>query len=45
MTIVGYQYYIQQARVKAVQAALLENAHFLERFYQQRQSFKQNAHK
>ena len=43
MGVIMYQYYVQQARVKAVQAALLENAHFLERFYGQRHSFKQDV--
>ena len=45
MGIIMYQYYVQQARVKAVQAALLENAHFLERFYGQRHSFKQDVNR
>ena len=43
MAMAMYQHHVKQARVRAMQAALLENAQFLERFYGQQRSFKQNA--
>lgn len=38
-----YRDYVRDARLREVQAALLENALFLERFYRQRGSFKLNS--
>lgn len=39
----AYTHHVRQARIQAARAALLENAHFMERFYQQHHSFKQTS--
>lgn len=38
-----YQKYIKDARLQSARTALLQNAHFMERFYQQNRSFKQTS--
>lgn len=43
IAIESYQIYIRHARLSQVHAALLQNAHFMERFYQQNRSFKQTS--
>ncbi|PSJ81165.1 type IV pilin protein [Neisseria iguanae] len=41
----AYQSYIKNADLRAAQAALVQNAQFMERFYQQKGSFKQTSTK
>ncbi len=43
LSLPAYDRYIRHTQLQAARAALLENAHFLERFYQQHKSFKQNS--
>ncbi|MFC3873619.1 type IV pilin protein [Neisseria musculi] len=43
IAVPSYQKYIRDARLNHVRAVLLQNAHFMERFYQQRRSFKQTS--
>lgn len=40
-----YSNYIEKARISAVRSALLENAHFMEKFYLQNGTFKQTSTK
>ena len=40
-----YRNYIEKARISAVRSALLENAHFMEKFYLQNGTFKQTSTK
>ena len=40
-----YRNYIEKARMSAVRSALLENAHFMEKFYLQNGTFKQTSTK
>lgn len=40
-----YSNYIEKARISAVRSALLENAHFMEKFYSQNGTFKQTSTK
>ena len=39
----SYQKYIENTKLQEVRAAMLENAQFLERFYQKNGSFKQSS--
>ncbi len=39
----AYQIYIKKADLRAAQAALVQNGQFMERFYQQKGSFKQTS--
>lgn len=39
----AYDQHIRQTRLQSARAALLENAHAMERFYQQHKSFKQTS--
>ncbi|WP_373752780.1 type IV pilin protein [Neisseria weixii] len=39
----AYQSYIKKADLRAAQAALVQNGQFMERFYQQKGSFKQTS--
>ncbi|EGZ47281.1 type IV pilin protein [Neisseria wadsworthii] len=38
-----YSNYVRDARIAEVQGALIENAHFMEKFYLQHHSFKRNS--
>lgn len=39
----AYQIYVKKADLRKAQAVLMENAHFMERFYLQKGSFKQTS--
>ncbi|UOO81281.1 prepilin-type N-terminal cleavage/methylation domain-containing protein [Uruburuella testudinis] len=39
----AYEKHIRRTELQAARTALLENAHFMERFYQQHRSFKQTS--
>lgn len=41
----SYRNYVEKAKINAVRAALLENAHFMEKFYLQNGRFKQTSTK
>ncbi len=41
--IPAYLHYARRAKLQNAHSALLENAHFMERFYQQHRSFKQTS--
>lgn len=39
----AYQSYVQKTRLQAARAAMLENAHFMEKFYRQKGRFKKTS--
>ncbi|OSI08866.1 pilin [Neisseria animaloris] len=43
IAIPSYLHHIQNGNLQRAHAALLENAHFMERFYQQNRTFKQTS--
>ncbi len=43
ITVPAYQKYVRDTRLNHARTVLLQNAHFMERFYQQHRSFKQTS--
>lgn len=43
IAVPAYQKYIRDTRLQHARTVLLQNAHFMERFYQQNRSFKQTS--
>lgn len=43
IAVPGYQKYVRDIRLNHARTVLLQNAHFMERFYQQHRSFKQTS--